>query len=147
MLNYRQVNSSLSNTQIPFQSELTRTLSKDINENIKRIKSDLGDSSDLIIRQEIAGNCSSRVYLVIYNNTFPWEDKRALKKAELKDSRFHDLRHSHATIFLQSNVHPKIVSERLDHSKIGITLDLYSHAIPSLQKQAVELLDDDDDKE
>jgi integrase len=73
--------------------------------------------------------------------------KRALKKAELKDSRFHDLRHSHASILLQKNVHPKIVSERLGHSKIGITLDLYSHVIPSLQEQAIEVFDDEGDNE
>jgi integrase len=71
--------------------------------------------------------------------------KRAIKRAELKDSRFHDLRHSHATILLEKNVHPKIVSERLGHSKIGITLDLYSHVIPSLQEQAIEVFDDEDD--
>ncbi|MFD2443757.1 tyrosine-type recombinase/integrase [Bacillus sp. CGMCC 1.16607] len=71
--------------------------------------------------------------------------KRAIKRAGLKDSRFHDLRHSHATILLQKNVHPKIVSERLGHSKIGITLDLYSHVIPTLQEQAIEVFDDEMD--
>jgi integrase len=73
--------------------------------------------------------------------------KRSIKQAGLKDSRFHDTRHSHASILLQKNVHPKIVSERLGHSKIGITLDLYSHAIPSLQEQAVEIFDDEDDND
>jgi integrase len=73
--------------------------------------------------------------------------KRSIQQAGLKDSRFHDTRHSHASILLQKNVHPKIVSERLGHSKIGITLDLYSHAIPSLQEQAVEIFDDEDDTE
>ncbi|WP_458413024.1 tyrosine-type recombinase/integrase [Schinkia sp. CFF1] len=73
--------------------------------------------------------------------------KSAVKRAGLKDSRFHDTRHSHASILLQKNVHPKIVSERLGHSKIGITLDIYSHAIPSLQEQAVEVFDDEDDHE
>ncbi|MEK5391863.1 tyrosine-type recombinase/integrase [Margalitia sp. FSL K6-0131] len=73
--------------------------------------------------------------------------KSAVKRAGLKDSRFHDTRHSHASILLEKNVHPKIVSERLGHSKIGITMDLYSHAIPSLQEQAVELFDEEDDNE
>ncbi|WP_223593616.1 site-specific integrase [Neobacillus bataviensis] len=73
--------------------------------------------------------------------------KIALKRAGLKESRFHDLRHSHASILLQKNVHPKIVSERLGHSTIGITLDIYSHVIPSLQEQAVEVFDDEDDNE
>ncbi|PEL13857.1 spore germination protein [Bacillus sp. AFS017336] len=65
MLNYKQVNSSVSNNQIPFQSDLTRTLSIDINENIKRIKSDLGDSSDLIIRQETIGRNMGHSYAII----------------------------------------------------------------------------------
>ncbi|MBB2482835.1 site-specific integrase [Bacillus sp. APMAM] len=73
--------------------------------------------------------------------------KSAVKRAGLKDSRFHDTRHSHATILLQKNVHPKIVSERLGHSKIAITMDLYSHVIPSLQEQAIEVFDDEDDNE
>lgn len=73
--------------------------------------------------------------------------KNAVKRAGLKDSRFHDTRHSHASILLKKNVHPKIVSERLGHSKIGITLDIYSHATPSLQEQAVEVFDDEDDDE
>jgi integrase len=54
---------------------------------------------------------------------------------------FHDLRHAHATHLLASNVHPKIVSERLGHSKIGITLDLYSHVIPGMQEDAVARID------
>jgi integrase len=71
--------------------------------------------------------------------------KAAIKRADLKDARIHDLRHSHASILLSKNVHPKIVSERLGHSKIGITMDLYSHVIPSLQEQAVHVFDDDDE--
>jgi integrase len=54
---------------------------------------------------------------------------------------FHDLRHAHATHLLASNVHPKVVSERLGHSKIGITLDLYSHVIPGMQEDAVARID------
>lgn len=50
--------------------------------------------------------------------------------------RFHDLRHTHASLLLQQGVHPKIVSERLGHSKISITLDTYSHVLPGLQEQA-----------
>ncbi|UTW70985.1 tyrosine-type recombinase/integrase [Anaerobacillus sp. HL2] len=63
-------------------------------------------------------------------------------KAELPNSRFHDLRHTHATILLQKNVHPKVVSERLGHSKISITLDTYSHVLPSLQDGAASIFDD-----
>lgn len=68
--------------------------------------------------------------------------KKAIKRANLKNARFHDLRHTHATLLLQKNVHPKVVSERLGHTKIGITLDTYSHVIPSLQENAVEVFDE-----
>ncbi len=51
--------------------------------------------------------------------------------------RFHDLRHSHATQLLKQGIHPKIVSERLGHSSINITLDLYSHVLPGMQLDAV----------
>ncbi len=56
--------------------------------------------------------------------------------------RFHDLRHAHATHLLVSGVHPKVASERLGHSKVGITLDLYSHVLPNMQTDAVALVDD-----
>jgi len=50
--------------------------------------------------------------------------------------RFHDLRHAHATLMLRQGVHPKIVSERLGHSSVAITLDIYSHVLPGLQEAA-----------
>jgi integrase len=52
--------------------------------------------------------------------------------------RLHDLRHTYATLALQSGVHPKIVSERLGHSTIALTLDVYSHALPTLQREAAD---------
>ena len=56
--------------------------------------------------------------------------------------RFHDLRHAHATHLLASGVHPKVASERLGHSKIGITLDLYSHVLPNMQMDAASIVDE-----
>jgi integrase len=55
--------------------------------------------------------------------------------------RFHDLRHAHATHLLMAGVHPKIASERLGHSKVGITLDLYSHVMPGMQEDAAAKVD------
>ncbi len=55
--------------------------------------------------------------------------------------RFHDLRHSHATLLLRQGVHPKIVSERLGHSTVGITLDVYSHVLPGMQEEAARKVD------
>ena len=54
----------------------------------------------------------------------------AIKKADLPYIRLHDLRHTHATLMLKAGIHPKIVSERLGHANIGITLDTYSHVLP-----------------
>ncbi|MCC7202404.1 MAG: site-specific integrase [Nitrospirae bacterium] len=68
--------------------------------------------------------------------------KRVTQGAKLPVIRFHDLRHCHATLLLHQGVHPKIVSERLGHSGIGITMDIYSHALPGLQEAAVKGLED-----
>ena len=54
--------------------------------------------------------------------------------------RFHDLRHTHATFLLRAVVHPKIVSERLGHATVAITLDFCSHVLPSMQLPAVEAM-------
>jgi integrase len=55
--------------------------------------------------------------------------------------RFHDLRHSHATQLLLAGVHPKIAQERLGHSTIAITLDLYSHVTETMQEDAAARID------
>lgn len=58
-----------------------------------------------------------------------------------KKVRFHDLRHSHATQLLKQGVHPKVVSERLGHSSISITMDIYSHVLPGMQEEAASKID------
>ena len=65
-----------------------------------------------------------------------------LEDADLPHMRFHDLRHSSATILLGMGVHPKVVQELLGHSQIGMTMDTYSHVLPSLQRDAMEKWDD-----
>lgn len=67
---------------------------------------------------------------------------RRVAKSGLPRLRFHDLRHTHATLALQAGVHPKVVQERLGHSSIAITLDTYSHVIPSMQEQAARTIAD-----
>jgi integrase len=62
--------------------------------------------------------------------------KPLLKKAKLPDIRFHDLRHTSASLMLAQGVHPKIVQERLGHSQIGITMDTYSHVMQGMGKEA-----------
>jgi integrase len=60
-----------------------------------------------------------------------------IDKSSLPRIRFHDLRHAHATHLLSTGVHPKIASERLGHSRVGVTLDLYSRVLPGMQEDAV----------
>ena len=65
-----------------------------------------------------------------------------LEKAGLPASiRLYDLRHTCATLLLAANEHPKVVSERLGHSNITLTLDTYSHVLPSMQQGASEKLE------
>ena len=59
-----------------------------------------------------------------------------LERAGLPRVRFHDLRHTHASLLLAEGVHPKVVQERLGHSQVSVTLDVYSHVAPSLQVEA-----------
>lgn len=73
-----------------------------------------------------------------FSSAWPW----FLHRSGLPHVRFHDLRHGHATLMLMKGVHPKIVSERLGHSTIGITLDIYSHVLPTMQTEAVKAFDE-----
>ena len=66
--------------------------------------------------------------------------RKAVKEAMLPEIRLHDLRHTHATLALRAGIHPKVVSERLGHATVSITLDTYSHAIPAMQEEAAQLI-------
>ena len=63
--------------------------------------------------------------------------KDLLKKAGLPDIRFHDLRHSVATLLLSIGTHPKVVQELLGHGQIGMTMDTYSQVMPTMQKDTM----------
>jgi integrase len=64
------------------------------------------------------------------------------KKAEIDRIRFHDLRHTHATLMMKQGTSPKVVQERLGHSSISVTLDVYSHVVPGMQELAAMKFDD-----
>lgn len=66
--------------------------------------------------------------------------QRLVAKTGMPRIRFHDLRHTHATHSLQAGIHPKVVCERLGHASVAMTLDLYSHCMPSLQREAAEVV-------
>ncbi len=92
------------------------------------------EDTDLVFANQVgkpipAGNLTTRSFQPL------------LKKAGLPRIRFHDLRHTSATLLLGEGIHPKIVSEMLGHSKISTTLDLYSHVTPTMQQQAADAFD------
>lgn len=76
---------------------------------------------------------------------YPQEASRRFQndvaKVGLPKIRFHDMRHTHATMLLMMGVNPKVVAERLGHSTVTTTLDTYSHVIPSMQKEVAAALD------
>ncbi|MFL5628161.1 MAG: tyrosine-type recombinase/integrase [Ktedonobacteraceae bacterium] len=74
----------------------------------------------------------------LYPDNVSADFKKLVGKAGLPPMRFHDLRHSAATILLAMGVHPKVVQEILGHTQISITMDVYSHMLPSMQREAME---------
>jgi integrase len=68
--------------------------------------------------------------------------KRLIDSTDLPPVALHGLRHSHITHLLKANVHPKIASERAGHSSVAITMDVYSHAVPDMQREAAEKIDE-----
>ena len=64
------------------------------------------------------------------------------RRCGLDGIRLHDARHTHASLLLKQGIHPKVVQERLGHAGIAITLDLYSHVAPGMQKAAADGFDE-----
>ena len=108
----------------------------------RKVKQDLerelaGDSwheQDLVL-------CSMRGE-ILEHNTIGSRFRYLQAQLGMPKIRFHDLRHTCATLLLQAGVHPKIVQERLGHASITMTLDTYSHVIPGMQKEASDRLDE-----
>ena len=67
--------------------------------------------------------------------------KRIAERAGLHGYHFHNNRDTHATLLLRQGVHPKVVQEMLGHAKVGTTMDIYSHVMPTLQKEAADRFD------
>ncbi len=65
-----------------------------------------------------------------------------IQKVAVPKIHFHDLRHTHATLQLAKGVNVKVISERLGHSNIKITLDTYSHVLPTVQEDAVNKIEE-----
>jgi integrase len=94
----------------------------------------LWDEQDLVF-------CNSMGRPIEVGNMLRRSFRPLLAKAGLPQIRFHDLRHSCATLLLTMEVHPKVVQERLGHSQISVTLDMYSHVLPTIQEDATRRLE------
>lgn len=88
---------------------------------------------DLVVCTSFGGPATTRsVYKV-------WEN--FIKKYEAKKITFHDLRHTHVSMLIKQKVHIKVISERLGHSSVAITMDLYGHLLQNMQEDAAESID------
>lgn len=89
-------------------------------------------SNDLVFRDELGA--------MIHPDQFSQDFGRVVRRLDAPRIRLHDLRHTYATLALKSGIHPKVVSERLGHATIGVTLDLYSQVVPSIARDAADLV-------
>jgi integrase len=78
---------------------------------------------------------------VIHPNALSLRFRQLIARAGVPTIRFHDLRHTNATIDLATGTHPNVVQERLGHASISETLDRYSHLTPNMQREAADRLD------
>jgi len=99
---------------------------------------DRGRSGDRYVEQDLVF-ATHQGRPLMHRNVFR-EFKRLLRRVGLPDIRFHDLRHTNATLMLGQGVHPKVVQERLGHSQVAITLNIYSHVLPGLGREAIQRL-------
>lgn len=98
-----------------------------------RLKRDFGfpiNSTDYVFPR------NDHLDMPIHSSTLSYHFKDVCLSANVPRIRFHDLRHTHATLLLQQGVNLKVIQDRLGHSKINVTLDIYSHVLPDMQRQA-----------
>jgi integrase len=101
-----------------------------LRQNAERLTvGDMWEDNDLVFPNQIGRPLSSQNLLQRHFHPL-------LERLGLPKIRFHDLRHTAATLLLSEGVHPKIVSEMLGHTEIGITLNLYSHVTPAMHESA-----------
>ncbi len=121
------------------RSRRTITLPAVVLEALRTVNADQGDIRSLL-GTEYADHslvfCQPNGKPLHAHNLVQRDFRRVAKRAGLPRIRFHDLRHTHATLLLREGVHPKVVQERLGHSQISTTLDTYSHVLPGMQEDA-----------
>ncbi|RJS61754.1 site-specific integrase [Bacillus sp. PK3_68] len=126
--------SGLRSITLPLETMSALSKQKKIVQYEKRIADLIYNDHDLIVCTNVGTPCSPRNLLrSFYSLT---------KKANVTRIRFHDLRHTHATLLLKEGIHPKVVAERLGHSNIRITLDTYSHVLPTMQLETANKINE-----
>ena len=136
-VNFEEPKTKASRRQIPLSADITAQLRKykALQEWRKNILGDQWSALNLVITGEFGGvfntsNFTSRYF------------KPLLKKINAPvNFKFHDLRHTHATLLLLKGIAVKVVSERLGHSTIAMTQDTYAHVLPEMQAEVVKVLD------
>jgi integrase len=126
--------SSLRSITLPLETVNALARHKKVIQYEKKIADVLYKDYDLVVCTNIGTPCSPRNLLRSFYS--------AIKKANVPRIRFHDLRHTHATLLLKQGIHPKVVAERLGHSNIRITLDTYSHVLPTMQLETANKIND-----
>jgi len=149
---------SLSVSQVLYKRRGTCQYKEPKSEHSRR-RLDLSPSLALFLRQYRTERQAERLLLgrplseddLVFSNpngiaidpgTLTHNFARIARKAGLAGTRFHDLRHTFASLMLLAGIHPKIVSEMLGHSSVAFTLDVYSHVVGGLQKAAMKRLDE-----
>ena len=113
----------------------TLTKLKQHQDYMENLQADLGDAfeqSDLVFTSTVGKRINVSNLRRAFNNV--------IDHANIPKIRFHDLRHTHASMLLQDGAHPKVVQERLGHSSIQITMDIYSHLMPTMQADTINQL-------
>jgi integrase len=127
---YKEPKTEGSNGTLPFESWMVPLFEKQkVVANTAKLKYGCSWNDNDLVFPSLTGN---PIDLKILTKHF----QQIIDKAGLERIRFHDLRHSCATLLLTANVHPKVVQERLRHAAISTTMDLYSHVIPKVQNEA-----------
>lgn len=136
-VNFEEPKTKSSRRQIPLSPDVTAELQKykKLQEWRKNLLGDQWSPLNLVITGEFGGvfntsNFTSRYF------------KPLLKQIHAPESfKFHDLRHTHATLLLLKGIPVKVVSERLGHSTVAMTQDTYAHVLPEMQTEVVKVLD------
>ncbi|CQR73442.1 Tn916 family transposase [Sporomusa ovata DSM 2662] len=136
-VNFEEPKTKASRRQIPLSSDIASELRKykALQEWRKNLLGDQWSELNLVITNEFGGVFNTS------NFTSRYFKPLLLQISAPKGFKFHDLRHTHATLLLLKGIPVKVVSERLGHSTVAMTQDTYAHVLPEMQEEAVKVLE------